>query len=90
MMKIEFNTGDNFSTKPYFYFFFTSVIILVIIIISNISLKLSNISKHYEINHLCRLLRVDKSSSNFKKISKFTKLKNKEKIWELCRDNIKY
>ena len=85
-MKIELKTGDNYSSKPLYSVFFTSVFILVIILISNISLKLSNISKHYELNYLCRLLKIDKSPSNFKIISKFTKLKNKQKIWEFCRE----
>ena len=89
-MKIELKTGDNYSSRPLFPFFFTSVVILFVIIIFNISLKLSNISKYYEINHLCTLLKIDKSASNFKKISKITKLKNKQKVWDFCRDIANY
>ncbi len=89
-MKIELKTGDNYSSRPITPVLFTSVIIFIIVLLSNISLKLSNISKHYEINYLCRLLTVEKSSSNLKKISKFTKLTNKQKIWELCRGIVKY
>ena len=89
-MKIELKTGDNYSSRPFFSIVVTSVIFLVIILICNISFKLSNISKFNEINYLCRLLTVEKSSSNLKKISKLTNLKNKQKIWELCREISKY
>ena len=85
-MKIELKTGDNYSSRPLLTFIFTSVVIFLIIVISNISLKLSNISRFYEINYACRLLKIDKSSSKFKKISRFTNLKNKQKIWEFCRE----
>ena len=89
-MKIELKTGDTYSSKPLFSVFFTSLIILVIVLISNISLKLSNISKHYEINYLCKLLKIEKSPINFKKVSKFTKLNNKQKVWEFCREVLNY
>ena len=89
-MKIELKTGDNYSSRPFLSVFFTSVVIFIIIVISNISLKLSNISKYYEINYACRLLMTDKSSSNFKKISRFTNLNNKQKIWEFCREIANY
>ena len=89
-MKIELKTGDNYSSRPLLSVFFTSVVIFVIIVISNISLKLSNISRYYEINYACSLLKIDKSSSNFKKISRSTNLNNKQKIWEFCREISNY
>jgi len=89
-MKIELKTGDNYSSRPLLSVFFTSGIIFVIVVISNISLKLSNISRYYEINYACRLIKTDKSPSNFKKISRITNLNNKQKIWDFCREIASY
>ena len=88
-MKFELKTENDHLSKPSFAFFLFSIVISLIIIISNISLKLGNISKHYEINYLCKLLIVDKTPSNFKKLSKSLNQSNKQKIWDICREIIK-
>ncbi len=88
-MKIELKTDNDYFTKSFLYIFFSFVIISLIIIVINISMKLGNISKNSEIVHLCRLLAVDKSPSNFKKLSNLTNLKSRSKIWELCRGIVK-
>ena len=46
----------------------------------DISVKLGFISRHYRIDYNCRILSVDKSSFNFKKLSKISKLKSKQKF----------
>ena len=85
-MKFELKTEkDNFS-KHYFTVFITSLNILLIILISNISFKMGNISRQYEINYFCRLLSIDKSSYNFKKLSKLLNQTSKQKIWDLCKE----
>ena len=53
---------------------------------ANISLKLSTIARFYEINYFCNLLSIDKSSFNFKKLSKLSNEQSKQKIWDLCRE----
>ena len=75
-MKLELKTENKYSTKSFLYIFSPFFIIAIIIIFTNISLKLGNISRQFEINYLCRILTVDKSKSNFKKLSKFTNIKN--------------
>ena len=60
-----------------------------IVILSNISIKLGAISRHYEIDYLCKLLTIDKSSLNLKKLSKLTNQNTKQKMWDLCREIVK-
>jgi hypothetical protein len=60
-----------------------------IVVLSNISIKLGAISRHYEIKYLCNFLVIEKSSLHFKKLSKLTNQNTKQKIWDLCREIIK-
>ena len=88
-MKFELKTEkDNFLKKFYSVFIFF-VSITIITILANISLKLSTIARFYEINYFCKLLSVDKSSFNFKKLSKLSNEQSKQKIWDLCREIVK-
>ena len=84
-MKLELKTVNDDSYKSFSPYLFIFAIILFIIIVSNISLKLGNISRDYQVNYLCKLLTIQKSQSNFKKISKITKIKGKSDIWEFCK-----
>jgi len=87
-MKFEVKTeNDNFS-KSFYYLFLIILSFSLLIIFSNIALKLGNISRNYEVNYLCKLLTVEKSASNFKKLSKISKQTNKQKIWDFCRETL--
>ena len=88
-MKFEVKTHNEDYSKSFAYVFFIFVIISIIIIFSNIAIKFGKISRHYEINYLCRLLIVDKSSSNYKKLSKLSNQTSKQKIWDFCREIVK-
>ena len=88
-MKFELKTEDDKSSKTLFRFFITLLILSFIVLLSNISLKLGNISRYFEIEFLCKSVMVDKSSLNFKKLSKMTNQKNKQKIWDLCKEIIR-
>ena len=87
-MKFELKTENNYS-KSFSIIFRSFFISALIIILSDIALKLGIISRHYQINDNCRLLSVEKSSSNFEKLSRLSKLKSKQKIWEFCREVVK-
>ena len=88
-MKLELKT-ENEKYSNLFSQFIKNVIFLSLIILAcDVSLKLGNISKHYQINHYCKLISVEKSSSNFKKLSNLSKLKSKQRIWEFCREFVK-
>ena len=88
-MKFEVKTQDDDRLKASFSVFLAFVLLSSIIFLLNISIKLGAISRYYEINYLCKLLTIEKSSSNFKKLSKLTNQTNKQKIWDLCREIVK-
>ena len=88
-MKFEVKTQDDAVSKSSFSFFLALILIALIIVLSNISIKLGSISKSYEINYLCKMLSIEKSSLNFKKLSNLTNQTSKQKIWDLCREIVK-
>ena len=89
MMKFELKTENENFSKSLSYFFGIFFKIALIIIFSDSSIKLGIISRNYQIQFNCNLLSVEKSKANFKKLSRLSKLKNKQKIWEFCRQVIK-
>ncbi len=88
-MKFEVNTQNDNLSKSFFSALLTLVIFSILIILCNISIKFGQISRHYEINYLCNLLILEKSSLNFKKLSNLTTINSKQKIWDLCREIVK-
>ena len=88
-MKFEVKTEKDDISKTSFSFLLAFAILSLIIIFTNISFKLGSIARHYEINYLCKLLIIEKTSSNFKKLSKLTNQNTKQKMWELCREIVK-
>ena len=88
-MKFELKTENESYSKSFLHLFFTASILALLIIFCDVALKLGIISRHYQINYKCRLLSVEKSTTNFKKLSTLSKLKSKQKIWEFCREVLK-
>ena len=84
-MKLELKTENENYSKSLLNVLSTAFILTLIIVLCDISLKLGLISRHYQIELNCRLLSVDKSSSNFKKLSRISKLKSKQRIWDFCK-----
>ena len=88
-MKFELKTENDNYLKSFSHFFRTFFSLALIIIFCDVSLKLGIISRHFQIEYICRVLSVDKSTSNFKKLSSLSNLKSKQKIWDFCREVIK-
>ena len=88
-MKFELKTENENYSKSFRDFFRTIFSIALIIIFCDVALKIGIISRHYQIDYKCKLLSVEKSTSNFKKLSKLSKLKSKQRIWEFCREVVK-
>ncbi len=88
-MKFEVRTHNDDILKSSFSVLLPITLLSFIVILSNISIKLGSISRHYEINYLCKLLTIEKSSSTFKKLSKLTNQNTKQKMWDLCREIVK-
>ena len=84
-MKFELKTENENNSKSFGFVFRTIFVLALVFIFCDIAVKLGIISRHYQIDYNCRLLSVDKSKSNFKKLSKLSNLKSKQRIWEFCR-----
>ncbi|MDC2995163.1 hypothetical protein OAZ93_01115 [Prochlorococcus sp. AH-736-F09] len=88
-MKFELKTENDNYSKSFSRFFGIVFILTLFIILCDVSLKLGIISRNHEIDYNCRLLSVEKSKPHFKKLSKISKLKSKQQVWEFCREVIK-
>ena len=84
-MKFEVKTDNKGAFENVAWPVFLSIMLLITIISAIISINLTRISRIYEINYFCKVIFIDKSSKNFKKLSKLTKHSNKQKIWDLCK-----
>ena len=88
-MKFELKTENENYSKSFSNVFRIVIILSFIIISCDIALKLGIISKHYQIEFNCKILTVKNSSSNVKKLSRLSNLKNKQGILEFCRNYVK-
>ena len=88
-MKFELKTENENHSKSIGYIFKTIFSLSLIIIFCDVALKIGIISRNNQIEYNCRLLSVDKSSSNFKRLSSLSNLKSKQKIWEFCMGVVK-
>ena len=88
-MKFELKTESENYSKSISQFFSIVFFLTLIIILCDVALKLGIISRNHNIEYNCRLLSVEKSKPNFKKLSRISNLRSKQQIWELCRDVIK-
>ena len=88
-MKFELKTENDNFPKSFGNVFRIIFSLTLIIILCDFLLKIGIISRHFQIDYNCRLLAVEKSESNFKKLSKLIKLKSKQRIWEFCKEVVK-
>tara|TARA_B100000900_G_scaffold45530_1_gene33867 strand:- start:512 stop:778 length:267 start_codon:yes stop_codon:yes gene_type:complete len=88
-MKFELKTENENYIKSFSQFFGIVFFLTLIIILFDVALNLGIISRNNKIEYNCRLLSVEKSPTNFKKLSSLSKLKSKQKIWEFCGEFLK-
>ena len=88
-MKFELKTENENYSKSFSQIFVIFFFLTLIIVLCDVALKLGIISRNHQIEYNCRLLSVDKSKPQFKKLSRLSNLKSKQQIWEFCRDVIK-
>ena len=88
-MKFELKTEKEYFSKSFSQFFVLFFFLTLIIILCDVALKLGIISRNHKIDYYCRLLSVEQTKPNFKKLSRLSNLKSKQQIWEFCRDAIK-
>ena len=88
-MKLELKTENDDNLKSLSHFFRIVFFSALLIILCDLSLKFGMLSKHYQIEFNCKILTVKKSPSNIKKLSRLSNLKNKQRIFEFCREYVK-
>ena len=88
-MKFELRTDNENHLNSFSHFLKTIFFLALIIIFCDVAIKLGIISRHYQILYNCRVISVDKSKSNYKKLSKLINKKSKQRIWEFCREVVK-
>ena len=88
-MKFELKTENENNSNLVLHVFKVISIFALIIIFCDVALKFGVISRNFQIDYNCRLLSIEKSKFNFKKLSRLTNLKSKQQIWDFCREVIK-
>ena len=88
-MKFELKTENDNYSKSFSQFFGIVFFLTLIISLCDVAIKLGIISRNHKIEYNCRLLAVEKSKPHFKNLSRLSNLKNKQQIWEFCRELIK-
>ncbi len=88
-MKFELKTENENYSKSLSKILSRIFILVLTIIFCDVALKLRIITRNFQIENGCRLLSVEKSTSNFKKLSRLSDLKSKQKIWDFCREVVK-
>ena len=88
-MKFELKTKNENYLESFARFFCIVFFLTLIIILCDVALKLGFISRNHKIEYNCRILSVEKSKPHFKKLSRLSNLRSKQKILEFCREVIK-
>ena len=88
-MRFELKTENDNYSRLFSYLFVIFFTFTLIIILCNVAIKLGIISRNYQLEYNCKLLSVEKSKSNFKKLSRLSNLKSKQKILDFCRGIVK-
>ena len=85
-MKFELKTEKENYSKSFLQFLGIFFFLISIIILCDVAFKLGIISRNHKIEYNCRLLSVDKSKTQFNKLSRLSKLKSKQQIWKFCSE----
>ena len=72
-MRFELKTDQSRLSEHLSWTVLFSISTFLSVILINLSINLGRISKYYEINYLCNRVLIEKSSFNFKRLSKLTK-----------------
>ena len=88
-MKFELKTENDNYSKSFSNLLRSIFKLALIIIFCDVAIKLGVISRDYQIKFNCKLLYVEKSNPNFKKLSSLSNLKSKQRIWEFCKEFVK-
>ena len=84
-MRFEVKTDQRRFSEYFSEIFLVIVLLFFSVLFFNLMLSLQKISRYYETNYLCKLILVEKSSYNFKKLERIINQKNKQKLWDFCK-----
>ena len=84
-MRFEVKTDQRRFSEYFSEILLVTVLLFFGVLFFNILFNLQKISRYYETNYLCKLILVEKSSYNFKKLERIINQKNKQKIWDFCK-----
>ena len=84
-MRFEVKTDQRRFSEYFSEIFLVTVLLCLGVLFFNIVLSLQKISRYYETNYLCKLILVEQSSYDFKKLERIINQKNKQKIWDFCK-----
>ena len=84
-MRFEVKTDQRRFSEYFSEIFLVTFVLFLGVLFFNIMLSFQKISRYYETNYLCKLILVEKSSHNFKKLERIINQKNKQKIWDFCK-----
>tara|TARA_Y100001968_G_scaffold303154_1_gene317093 strand:+ start:5593 stop:5859 length:267 start_codon:yes stop_codon:yes gene_type:complete len=85
-MRFELKTDNQIISSRFTSIAFMSGLFFFISVLTSLSFHISKISNFFEIEYLCKLFLVEKSSFNFNKLSKLTNQTSKQKMWDLCKE----
>tara|TARA_Y100001933_G_scaffold32341_1_gene26975 strand:- start:129 stop:395 length:267 start_codon:yes stop_codon:yes gene_type:complete len=84
-MRLEVKTDQRRSSEYFSEIILVTFILFFGVLFFNLVFSLQKISRYYEINSLCNLILVEKTSNNFKKLGRIINQTNKQKIWDFCK-----
>ena len=84
-MRFEVKTDKRRFSEYFSEIFLVTFVLFLGVLFFNIMLSFQKISRYYETNYLCKLILVEQSSYNFKKLERIINQKNKQKIWDFCK-----
>ena len=85
MMKFEVKTDHRILSEHFSKIFLVAITLFFGVLFLNLAFSLRKISRYYQINYLCNLILIEKSSNNFKKLGIIINQTNKQKIWDFCK-----
>ena len=84
-MRFEVKTDQRRLSDYFSEILLVTFLLFFGVLFFNIVFSLQKISRYYETNYLCKLILVEKSSYDFKKLERIINQKNKQKIWDFCK-----
>ena len=84
-MRLEVKTDQRRFSNYFSEIVLAIMLLFFTFLFLDLVFSLRKISRYYQTNYLCKLILVEKSSINFKKLGRIINQTNKQKIWDFCK-----